>query len=217
MRGSTRNVATLAIAAVLLLAGTIIAASALGSTGGDSAGPGQSGPPGHAGAVVPLTINTAPVRPFGQAQGINFRPDHALPHPRHPRRRRQDRRRHDPQLPDSRHGIRGARRSGLWLRHPRFRQRGHRRADRHPDRRRRLSSRRAIRAIGRGDGTELSPPQVASLPRRPWRSARVPPRSGSRPTAMPLTSCSTSPATTTRRRTSLSWPTAPSGTEVPPI
>ena len=64
MRGLTRNVATLAIAAVLLLAGTIIAASALGSTGGDSTGPGQSGPPGHAGAVVPLTINTAPVPTF---------------------------------------------------------------------------------------------------------------------------------------------------------
>ena len=63
MRALTRNVATLAIAAVLLLAGTIIATSALGSTGGDSTGPGPSGPAGHAAPAV-ATTNTAPVPTF---------------------------------------------------------------------------------------------------------------------------------------------------------
>ena len=62
MRGLTRNVASLAIAAVLVLAGTIIATSALGSPGGDSTGPGTSGSPGHAAAVA--TTNTAPVPTF---------------------------------------------------------------------------------------------------------------------------------------------------------
>ena len=62
MRGLTRNVATLAIAAGLVLAGTIIATSALGSTGGDSTGPGPSTSPGHVVAVA--TTNTAPVPTF---------------------------------------------------------------------------------------------------------------------------------------------------------